>query len=315
MTGVFPNNKCKMKRLPSMMVAAAFMILFLTAAAACVRNGEPEDCEYPLRLHFSYTYNREDRDLFAEEVPAVSLHLFDAATGEYVKHVELAAGDLGRDATYVWKAPKGKFTLVSWGGIEMRYRVESAENFDTHKVSLPADEDGNVAHKREHLWHNVTTGIVIDGDISPEIPVDLHKISNDLTVTVGMAGGSRLAEPVKSKVVSANTLYSSQGRIHADAREVTYLPDETAEATRATHTYTLLGLSRGDSSKLSVEYGANSIYDGSLTEMISKQPDIIYDLDDDFHLDFEVSDINGDSATVSVSVNGWHVVDYDVKLY
>ena len=41
----------------------------------CVRDNR-DDCLFPLRLQFSYTYNREGRDLFSAEVEQVRLYLF-----------------------------------------------------------------------------------------------------------------------------------------------------------------------------------------------------------------------------------------------
>lgn len=302
-------------RLSPSAAAVPAMLTALLIAASCVRSDDFEECEFPLRLQFSYTFNRENRDLLMEEIPTISLRLFDAETGKFVKKTDLSINELDSTATYVWKAPPGKYSLVSWGGIQTRYLLSEGQTLDQHFLTLPTGEDGYISHRQEHLWHNISTGINIDGDLSPVFPIELRKISNDITVTINSSDGKPFEQPVSSSINAANGHYSPHGTIHPEATSITYTPFATGEPTRLTHSYTTLGLSRSDGSKLTVAYGDQNIFDGSLTELIARQPDIDFDLDDDFHLDFDLKASGDNSASVSISVNGWHIVEYDVTLF
>ena len=300
--------------------AAAALLIML---ASCVRDGESslENCEFPLRLKFSYTYNRENRDLLREEVPSISLYLYDTETGRLVKSTSIGIDALDSRGGFTWSAPAGRFSLVTWGGDKPRYSVSADGPIDSHTLSLPAGENGLIPQNRAHLWHNLTTDILINGDLTPSYNVDLHKISNDVTVTVSLADSGRhiakgKRDPLPGNSISVtNNLYGFSGGIHPSASPAIYLPESSSPAPgKETHAYTILGISRYDDSRLNVAYGGNSIYDGPLAELIARQPDIIFDLDDDFHLDFEVAPGNDGSASVSISLNGWHIHDYNVIL-
>lgn len=306
-----------MRSLLSLPVAVAAALLFSLASASCVRTGaDAENCEYPLRLKFSYTYNREGQDLLMEEVPTIKLRLFNTGDNSFVKGTDIEISDLNPDGTYSWRVPAGRFTLVSWGGVQQRYLLANSVDLNGHTLSLPAGGDGYVSHVCEHLWHNITTDILINGDVTPEYAIDLHKLSNDITVTVRSSDGRQLDNAVTSEVRVANGLYHYSGIISPDAVELSYTPgtETGVSQSEAIHRYTTLGIARDDNSTLSVSYGGSPIYNGGLTELIARQPDIIFDLDDDFRLDFEVNNTGAGNASVSVAVNNWHITDYNVTL-
>lgn len=296
-------------------------------AGGCVRSDSDDlsACEYPLRLHFSYLYNRESRDLLHEEVPAISLCLFDSETGRFVKGAEISVSELDANGNFIWLVPSGRFSLVSWGGAGDRYRIADNSSLSAHKLMLPLAEKGQVSHSPQHLWHNLTTDILINGDITPVYNIDLHKLSNDVTVTVsstndyplesGKLLGVRSDFPDMNGISVTHNLYNYLGQIDSSSAKVFYLPSsDLGSPKRHIHRYTTLGLSRYDDSHLNVGYGDKTIYDGSLTELIARQPDIIFDLDDDFRLDFNITPGPDGNASVAVSVNDWHIHDYTVSL-
>lgn len=85
---------------------------------------------FPLRLQFSYTYNREGRDLFSAEVEQVRLYLFDSRSGELKASTVARSKDLGPDNTFTWNVAPGSYHAVAWGCSEgERYRVLSSERF------------------------------------------------------------------------------------------------------------------------------------------------------------------------------------------
>ena len=292
------------------------LALVLSLATACVRTSSSglEDCEYPLRLRFCYTYNREGRDLFGEEVPCVALRLYDSS-GRLVRARDVKASEIGPDGSFMWSAPQGRFTLVTWGGVESRCVLDAAPALADAKLSLP-DVAGRVTQAREHVWHCVTGDILVNGTLTPVYEVDMHKVSNDVCVGVSSADGMPLERTPAAQIRAANNIYDFAGQIHPSAYEVSYLPADPIQTAEggARLDFTTLGLSRHDRSALKVEYGETTIYDGGLTELIAMQPDIIFDLDDEFFLDFEVGRAEGDNLSVGIKVNGWHVRDYDVPL-
>lgn len=69
------------------------LLLVLGAAAflgSCVR-ADRADCDFPLRLRFSYTDNAPGVELFQEEVTSLDLFFYDAASGHLVGHETLHA--------------------------------------------------------------------------------------------------------------------------------------------------------------------------------------------------------------------------------
>lgn len=287
-------------------------LIGLVGLTSCVKD-EFEDCTYPVRVKLAYTYNREERDLLREEIPSFHLGLYDAETGAFVKSVVLTLADLDSDNTVEIHAPKGVYNIVAWGGIQQRHTIDFADNIASHTVAANAEADGILTHQCEHLWNVLQTDVLVNGDITPTYTLDLHKLTNDLTVAVRTADGSPLDLTVDTRVTASNGLYHHTGAVHPQASTVTYLPGLTRSA-ETTHYYTLGTLSRYDDSNLSVSLGDNEIYNGSLTELIAKQPDIIFDLDDDFNVDFEVASSSSSSVSVSVTVNGWHVMDFNATL-
>lgn len=291
----------------------------LVCSSGCIREGTgQDDCLFPLRLRFSYTYNREDRDLLREEVPTLSLRLFDSATGAQVRARDLSVSELDPDGGYTWDVPTGNYTLVSWGGIEERYSLAGPDAALTaHRASLPADgAEATASHRREHLWHALTTDLRVDGSLSPVHDVDLRKISNDVTLGITLAGGGAPTGPVESYVTATNSACDYSGHVPGDAPTLRYLPGEDrTDPARLTHNYTTLALSRDDDSRLFLSYAGTPVYDGSLTGLIARQPDIVFDLDDNFRLDFELTpDTDKGNMTVAVSVNSWRVTEYNVTL-
>lgn len=316
--------------LPSVMRGATFSILIAALATmltGCVRSTDTlDECSFPLRLKFAYTYNRENRDLFAEEIDCVSLRLYDAQTGRFVKGTDISASEIAQDGSYTWSAPVGTYTLVAWGGVKNRYRLVHHDQLSGHYLHLPCDGNGAVDQSDEHLWHKMLTDILINGDLTPCYTVDLHKLSNDVTVTVSGERSVESGEGLRSSalITVCNGAYRFDGQKHPEAATITYRPLSQSSlstlrsplstlSTLESHRFTTLSLERYDGSHLEVSYDGTPIYSGGLSELIAQQPDIIFDLDDDFHINFDVAG-QGASLSVTISVNDWVVHSYNVSL-
>lgn len=297
------------------LVWALLMALLVMLCLSCVRTGVEDNCVFPVRLRFSYVYNREGRDLLREEVPNLSLFLFDIDTREITATAEYLVAELPEDATVTLYAPPGRYCLVSWGGAGERYLTADGTSMTEHDCRIDADENGDVEHRRQHLWHAVTDGILVNGSLTPVHDVEMIKLSNDITVSVRSTDGSPLTKSASSAEITAdNGRHDFSGAIHRDPMRVRYVPASDDSQGHVLHEFTTLSLHDNDNSRLQVSYGEAQLYSGSLTELIAKQPDIDFGLDDEFHVGFDVTPDTDGVASVKVTVNGWRVDEFGVTL-
>lgn len=95
------------------------LLLVLGAAAflgSCVR-ADRADCDFPLRLRFSYTDNAPGVELFQEEVTSLDLFFYDAASGHLVGYETLhalLAPESGAAGAAI--GPKSLFSAADDGG-------------------------------------------------------------------------------------------------------------------------------------------------------------------------------------------------------
>lgn len=291
----------------------------------CVRDDRSE-CRFPLRLRFAYTYNTEQEDLFDREIEALHLYLYDADGGRLVAAASPDVGSLSGDHTFEWAVPPGSYRVVAWGGVKQRYDFRSTGNFSEATLSVRRLEDGvSVDQACEHLFHSMAGGVKIDGSVTPEYTLDLHKNSNDVRVVVsGLTDDERTR--LRCTIGSANGDYGFDNEVRG-VEGVCYLPAAGAEGADATNEFTVLRLWPGDASRLKVEVaavgttaaagaggtvtaaGSQVIFDGSLSELLLQKPGMDLDLQDDFVIKLEAQRKPGGGFGVEIYVNGWHVVD------
>lgn len=304
------------------------LLLLLGGAAflwGCVRDDRSE-CRFPLRLRFAYTYNTEGEDLFDREIEALHLYLYDADGGRLVAAASPDVGSLSGDHTFEWAVPPGSYRVVAWGGVKQRYDFRSTESYADATLSVRRLEDGvSVDQACEHLFHSMAGGVKIDGSVTPEYTLDLHKNSNDVRVVVsGLTDDERTR--LRCTIGSANGDYGFDNEVRG-VEGVCYLPAAGAEGADATNEFTVLRLWPGDASRLKVEVaavgttaaagaggtvtaaGSQVIFDGSLSELLLQKPGMDLDLQDDFVIKLEAQRKPGGGFGVEIYVNGWHVVD------
>ena len=304
------------------------LLLLLGGAAflwGCVRDDRSE-CRFPLRLRFAYTYNTEGEDLFDREIEALHLYLYDAEGGRLVAAASPDVGSLSGDHTFEWAVPPGSYRVVAWGGVKQRYDFRSTESYADATLSVRRLEDGvSVDQACEHLFHSMAGGVKIDGSVTPEYTLDLHKNSNDVRVVVsGLTDDERTR--LRCTIGSANGDYGFDNEVRG-VEGVCYLPAAGAEGADATNEFTVLRLWPGDASRLRVEVaaagttaaagaggtvtaaGSQVIFDGSLSELLLQKPGTDLDLQDDFVIKLEAQRKPGGGFGVEIYVNGWHVVD------
>ena len=305
------------------------LISTLLLCSSCVHEEGVEECEYPLRLHFSYLYNREDRDLLREEVPTITLSLTDAQSGKIVRQKFLTINDLDENNCYEWYVPVGNYNVIGWGGIETLYS-HSGDHIDAHQAGI---HDLDFTPRREHLWHGLIPNVLLNGDISPLYEMDLRKLSNDLWVIVNAPEGIDLS-PISASVTASNGLYNSNGQKIPGQATVYYRPHTHSHYSRSVPAssheshLTILHISGSDDSMLNVLYGDTPIFEGSLTGLLAQNPDLDFELDDEFEVVIDLAaaapagvddDQDDDPATetnfaVTISVNDWTVTRFNVIL-
>lgn len=305
------------------------LLLLLGGAAflwGCVRDDRSE-CRFPLRLRFAYTYNTEQEDLFDREIEALHLYLYDAEGGRLVAAASPDVGSLSEDHTFEWAVPPGSYRVVAWGGVKQRYDFRSTESYADATLSVRRLADGvSVGQVCEHLFHSMAGGVKIDGSVTPEYTLDLHKNSNDVRVIVsGLTDDERTR--LRCTISGANGDYGFDNEVRG-VEGVCYLPAAGAEGADATNEFTVLRLWPGDASRLRVEVaaagttaaagaggaataaeGSQVIFDGSLSELLLQKPGTDLDLQDDFVIKLEAQRKPGGGFGVEIYVNGWHVVD------
>lgn len=283
----------------------------------CVRD-DRDDCLFPLRLQFSYNYNREGRDLFSAEVEQVRLYLFDSRSGELKASTVASSKDLGPDNTFTWNVAPGCYHAVVWGCSEgERYRVLSSERFPQSRLSVQTLEDGtSVEQKPEHLWYEIGRGLTVTGELQAPHPMDLHKLSNDVRVEISGLGAEQISR-LSCTISATNGTYDFDGKTRTDAEPVVWRPELSLDGDRAIHEFTVLRLEDGDDSRLHVEVLPDNsgrglsgvIFDGSLSELLSANPDVDLDLDDEFVVRLESQLQPDGNFSVAIFVNDWHVID------
>lgn len=322
MTGL-PAARCR----GVVLAITAFWVALILSG--CVTDSD-SDCEYPLRLRFSYVFNREDRDLLREETDMLCLYLYDMASGRLVASRNVATDQLGPDNSLEWNVAPGRHTLVVWafsrdGAASGRYCVTGHEDgFFNHTLALvhdsniPGSQLAAASQSRQHLWHSCHTDIMVNGDITPVYDIELRKVSNDVNVSVYVQGLPADSECLLS---ATDGKYSASGQVSATVPSF-YMPVTVPAAppsgydSGTRHEFTTLGLWASDDSHLRlVMQGTDTpVYDGSLTELIDRLPHLDYTLDDTFNLDFFIRNSGDGTMQVSVSVNDWEIVNYNVAL-
>lgn len=307
----------QMKLKPYMLLTALGAML---VTQSCILD-HPDPCEAPLRLHFTYLHSRENDadpeheiDLFGAEVDNVAVSLYDADKGTFVESRTFRTEDMAPDHTVEWRVPYGSYNVVSWGGVRSRHTIDNAGLLENHSLAIDGAE---VEQQEEHVWHNLLAGVKVDGDSSVTHHADMHKITNNVLVTVTSVNDAALESPTEARISVTNGRYDFRRAMTATVPTL-YRPasDTESDPFRHSHLFTVMRLHKGDDSQLSVIYPPieEPIYDGPLSPMLARIPYADLDLDDEWHLDFQVEPGPPGAFVVTVTVNGWKVYSYNVSL-
>lgn len=311
----------------------------LSLMTSCIMEDLPE-CEAPVRLHFTYLHSRENDadpdsviDLFRAEVPNVVLTAYDEDTGVPVDSIDVTREQLGERQEFVWRLPRGRYNVVSWGGVYGRHVVKTGTDFGGHRMRIAGDTVGQM---EEHVWHHCLPGMTVDADSTRTYQVDLHKLTNNILVRVVSTNGALLEYPTRASISVTDGEYDGQRNMTA-VTPTLYLPDTkfAADSLIHEHFFTTLRLHCNDDSHLSVTYGESGevrrqsdklrgedagnvesikIYDGPLSSLLAQRPYADLDLDDEWELEFGIEPGPPGAISVTVSVNGWTIRRYDVSL-
>ncbi|MDO4334931.1 MAG: FimB/Mfa2 family fimbrial subunit [Bacteroidales bacterium] len=150
-----------MRNLKATYLWAIMLAVLFTSCESWIYD-EEGDCETVYELQFVYDHNLKWADAFPSEVEAVTLHVFDAATGAHVMSAT-ERGDILRQEGYTMRLdiPAGDYQMVAWCG----------EGAHDDGVSFSIPEIDHSTSRREHLQCRMTRTPNPDGTGS-EIKTD-----------------------------------------------------------------------------------------------------------------------------------------------
>lgn len=296
-------------------------------ACSCIRY-DRDDCRYPVSVKFLFTHNVQGEDLFdTEGINNIHLFVYDYQNRLALKQ-ELPCSRLTAGNTHSLMLPMGRYTLVAWAGDPQEtYRYESEEYLPQALLKLQREPDGTALQCPGKLLHGICIPLFAGLADKDRYEVDLSKNTNDVRIIIkGTPPFIPRPEDFGCIITAVNGDHTFENRMHGNDR-VLYIPKATG--TRGTEAYldfTVLRLWDGDDSQLKLTYrpvdntNANAgtrteatIYDGSLSKLLLKKPGTDLELEDEFELVFTI-DNPQDPTDVTLTVNGWEVIDHNSGL-
>lgn len=157
-------------------------ILYLFAlitVAVSVFSCTKEDYECPseVTLKFSYTYNADDKDYFADEVDKLYMYLFDE-NNMFISSRIINTSELGGKSEMQVVMPKGTYSLAVWGNA---YENEFSM-IDGYVLEKQTDSNGEVDHNVNDLFHSIVKEKLNKNEMVIEVP--FIKNTNNIAVVI-----------------------------------------------------------------------------------------------------------------------------------
>lgn len=193
-----------------------FTLLIATLAttlAGCVKE-DSVDCPYGLTLDFSYTLNPTSTERFAQEVDKVELMIFNN-NGSLYRIVNIATSEmtdaLGSGKTYSLTLPKGNYTVVAWGNLDVaNYLMSNSTSIGDLKLALNTDL-GVVTTKQAALFHGILRNVEIAERRNTHHIVEMVKDVSDIRTILykNSPDGSEVFSDYTVEIRGENGLYSA----------------------------------------------------------------------------------------------------------
>lgn len=297
-------------------VGAVAALAVLLSLSSCIEDYRGQ-CRYPLYVKMRCVDLRRDSNLLVSEVDSVSLIALDR-NGAVAGIARYSVNGLS-NATARIDLPAGLHSLAVWGGALKHYNLNY--DHDTRAVAATSGcirvvhgADSIVRADSAHLFHGHRTGIAITGDLTDTLLVDLQKKSNLVRLRLfGLSAPD--IERIDARILASTGHYGHDGQTHRDA-PLQWVPARTEpdSAGVLTRHFSIQELQPGDDTRLRIVLPYDSvhyrlIYDGSLTELIARNPNIDFTKDHDFDVTIEVEAETERGVTGVIRINDWIVIE------
>lgn len=305
--------------------------ILLSASLLCLASGcikeDLSECNPGVLLKYDYSLNPEHTNLFGQEVDKVTVFVFDE-NGLYYDRFSEEGSHLTNDWQMRLPLPPGNYTAVTWGGALGTYRIGETNAGETAFQSelakgvthidnfmLTAEKDGQPLTQLDDLYHGRADVVSV---YQPETAttVGLMKDTKHLTVTVqdltvgrGRAGAGDA--PYEVYCTGANARYLADNSFGRKAETVTYRPYNTYTTPgKAVSELDLLRLVIGSPFRLVVnDKAGRKVFDRDLLEAMMATGHFKTQEDFDRELDYHVVIKTDLDLSITVTINGWEVVD------
>ncbi len=313
--------------LPTILLSA----LLLCLVSGCIKE-DLSECNPGVLLKYDYSLNPEYSNLFGDEVGKVTVYVFDE-NGFYYDRFSEEGSHLTNDWQMRLPLPTGNYTTVTWGGALGSYRIGETNADETvfqselkkgvthiDNFMLTAEKDGQPLAQLDDLYHGKAD---VRSVYQPETAttVDLIKNTKHLTVTVEdqTVGRARTATddvPYEVYCTGTNGRYLADNSFGKKAETITNHPYNTytnpGEAVSELH---LLRLLIGRPFRLVVnDKKGKKIFDKDLVESMMATGHFKTQEDFDRELNYNVVIRTDKDVVISVTINGWAVVEIEPEL-
>lgn len=299
----------------------------LCAFNSCIGD-DLSDCPGDLTLRFCYNLNSRYTDLFAEEVSAVDLFLYDRE-GNYLKTIHRKQSELdgGNTLTLTGELTPGRYTAVAWAGYDNEdYSCTYNCRLEEMRMAVNTTATGQISYKPSHLFHGMVQ-LEVDNANRNEI-MELTRDTHDLEIILKITDASSSA-PVavgdcRVEISGSDAIYSFDNSLPGTQPRVDYILQYSLPATDRLMAECRIErlLKEGDmririldASGQVVNDNAGVPLDRLLADEIMQDPSFQTNTDLDrsekFTLVYEVvRDPNGNIiSAILIMVNNWDVVN------
>lgn len=294
--------------------------------SGCVRE-TVASCRSDVEVTFRYVRNMSGEDLFADQVRKVTLLVFDDRGVYLGSYTDQGAVLASPGYTMRLSLAPGTYTLLVWGGWMDTYDLNGLEagvstlgDFRLRANGLTVRGGGTLdVPGLDDLFHGLYGRLEVRAGQTTRAAIDLTKDTN--TILVDVYGLEYLNDAMSAasapslfdvEVMADNGLYGIDNLPLRGEYMLRYLPGSNIyqDYTLAS-SIRMLRLILGDEVRLRIALRSSGrvIFDDNLIELIAANPryatqsDI--DRQDVFRFDYRISS----AANVTISVNGWTVVD------
>lgn len=258
-------------------VLKALLLVAPVFLLCCCRkdSGEPRS---RLRLHLSFTFHGEDKDLFDDVANTGDIFIY-RSDGSLLEHRAMTESE--RDAAVLdLSVPSGDtYTVVFWGNLDREnYVLNGEHSLSTHRVDL-LGSSGEFGYILSDLLHGVFVFPASSGVPVSDYDVSLRSLTNQVNVFLEGAMNWTRAEGTPFEVMISGT-GSSYGWDAASlpgkslTYRAVYTPDFPGYDHALAATFHTLHMTPSDDFRLIVFNGPDIIYNEPLVPLLMQNPDI-----------------------------------------